>query len=380
MPEYGPPRVLLVSAFFPAHGGGIEVVAGALATHLGAAGIAMHWMAGGPREEHPATWPGATVDAAPSWDPLERRLGLPFPLWGPAGLARLWRRVGEHDVVHVHDFLYLPTLAAMLFAALRGRPVVLTQHIGDIPYRSRVAHAVLTGLNRSLGGLVLRRVTQAVFVGLPVQRYFETFVRFKRPPLLIPNGVDHTRFYPPESPPQGELRLLFVGRFVEKKGLLLLRHCLDLPGATWTLVGDGPLAMPVSPQVQVTGRLGPSEVARHMREADLLVLPSTGEGFPLVVQEALASGTPVLVSTEVFEAFPSIDDRCVFHVEVRGDAPRQALRDRLCALLADPGRLREARGAAAALARQWDWTVTAQRYAVLYRGLAHTAPHALPSQ
>lgn len=373
------PRVLQVSAFFPAHGGGIEVVAGALAAHLGAAGIALHWIAGGPREEHPAAWPGATLDAEPSWDPLEARLGLPFPVWGPASLARLWRRVGEHDVVHVHDFLYLPTLAAMLFAAMRGRPVMLTQHIGDIPYRSRGARALLTALNRSLGALVLRRVAQAVFVGLPVQRYFESFVRFRRAPQLIPNGVDHALFHPPASPPEGGLRLLFVGRFVEKKGLALLRHCLDLPGASWTFAGNGPLAPPAGPQVQLAGRLAPAEVARQMREADLLVLPSTGEGFPLVVQEALASGTPVLVSTEVFEAFPSVDERCVFHVELRGTAPQQALRERLRALLAEPARLREARTAAAALARQWDWTVTAQRYAELYRGLAQAAPNALPS-
>lgn len=366
-------RVLQVSAFFPAHGGGIEVVAGALASRMSGAGIELHWMAGGPREEQPASWPGATLDAEPAWDPLERRLGLPFPIWGPASLLRLWRRVGACDVVHVHDFLYLPTLAAMLFAALRGRPVVLTQHIGEIPFRSRGARALLAGLNRSLGAFVLRRVAQAVFVGLPVQRYFERFVTFRRPPRLIPNGVDHGLFHPPESPPHGALRLLFVGRFVEKKGLALLQRCLDLPGARWVFVGSGPLAPTAGPQVQLAGRLSPGDVAAQMRQADLLVLPSTGEGFPLVVQEALASGTPVLVSTEVFEAFPSVDERCVFHVELRGDEPAAALRDRLAALLARPAALREARTAAAALARQWDWTATTQHYAALYRELAHAA-------
>lgn len=372
-------RVLQVSAFFPAHGGGIEAVAGALALRLAATGVALHWMAGGPRDEHPAAWPGATLDAAPSWDPLERRWGLPFPIWGPASLARLWRRVGEHDVVHAHDFLYLPTLAAMLFAALRGKPVVLTQHVGHIPYRSRAALALLTGLNRSLGAFVLRRVAQVVFVGLPVQRYFEGFARFRRPPRLIPNGVDHTLFHPATASPQGELRLLFVGRFVEKKGLPLLLPCLDLAGASWTFAGNGPLVPPPGPKVRLAGRLRPAEVAQQMRQADLLVLPSTGEGFPLVVQEALACGTPVLVSTEVFEAFPGVDERCVFHVELRVESPVQALRECLRALLAEPARLRKARTAAAALARQWDWTSTAQRYAELYGTLAHAAPNAPPS-
>lgn len=372
-------RVLQVSAFFPAHGGGIEVVAGALASRMQAAGIKLHWMAGGPRAEWPAGWPGATLEALPSWDPLERHLGIPCPLWSPASLVRLWRRVGEHDVVHVHDFLYLPTLAAMLFAALRGRPVVLTQHIGDIPYRSRTARGLLTGLNRSLGAFVLGRVAQAVFVGQPVQRYFESFVRVRRPPRLIPNGVDHTRFHPPATPPEGVPQLLFVGRFVEKKGLSLLSHCLDLPEARWTFVGAGPLEPMAGPQVRLAGRLGPEAVAEAIRSADLLVLPSTGEGFPLVVQEALACGTPVLVSTEVFEAFPSVDERCVFHVELRGAAPERALRERLQQVLADPPMLRAARAAAAALARQWDWDLTVRRYADLYRGLAGAASNPLPT-
>jgi glycosyltransferase involved in cell wall biosynthesis len=372
-------RVLQVSAFFPAHGGGIEVVAGALAARLPDAGVALHWMAGGPRNEWPETWHRATLDAAPAWDPLERHLGLPFPIWSPASIARLWRRVGEHDVVHVHDFLYLPTLAAMLFAALRGRPVVLTQHIGDIPLRSRSARCLLTVLNHSLGAFVLRRVAQAVFVGRPVQRYFERFARFRRPPCLVPNGVDHTRFHPPQVPPAGGLQLLFVGRFVEKKGLRLLHHCLKLRGASWTFVGSGPLAPPAGPQLRLAGRLGPEQVAQAFRAADLLVLPSTGEGFPLVVQEALACGTPVLVSTEVFEAFPSVDERCVFHVELRGAAPEQALCRRLQQLLADPDRLRGARTAAAELARQWDWGATVQSYVDLYRELTPAAPLSRPT-
>ncbi|WP_457354857.1 glycosyltransferase family 4 protein [Roseateles sp. P5_D6] len=366
-------RVLQISAFFPAHGGGIEIVAGALATRLPNAGVEVHWMAGGPREEWPDRWPGATLDCEPAWDPLGRRLGLPFPIWGAASFGRLWRRVGQHDVVHVHDFLYLPTLAAMLFAALRRRPVVLTQHIGSIPYRSRFARGLLTLLNRSLGAFVLRRVAQVVFVGLPVQHHFERFVHFRRAPRLIPNGVDHALFYPRLAASEGPLRMLFVGRFVEKKGLPLLRQCLDLPGASWTFVGDGPLAPQGGPRVQLTGRLNAGQVAQQLREADLLVLPSTGEGFPLVVQEALASGTPVLVSTEVFEAFPGVDEGCVFHVELRNGAPERALRERLSQLLAQPERLRKARVAAVELSRQWDWDTTVQRYVDLYHGLARPA-------
>lgn len=381
-----PPWVLQVSAFFDGHGGGIEVVAGQLARRLARGGrVRVHWMAGGAADEQPVLGqPGLQLEWVASVDPLERRIGLPAPLWGWAGLRALWRAVGRAQLVHVHDVLYAPSLLALLFAALRGRPTLLTQHIGEIPFRGRLPRAVLAGLNRSLVAAVMRRVGQVVFVGRPVQRYFEGFVRFRRPPLLNPNGVDAQRYHPLPRPPADAavpVALLFVGRFVEKKGLLLLRHCLDLPGARWTFVGSGPLP-PVAEgltqaPVQRPGKLPPEAVVAHYQAADLLVLPSTGEGFPLVVQEALACGTPVLVSAEVAEAFPALDPRCVFQVELRGVAdPAAALRLRLADLCADPAALRAARPLAVALAGQWRWERCVQVYEAAYAacGLALAEP------
>lgn len=371
--------VLMVSAFFPAHGGGIEVVAGELVVGLRAVGLNVQWMAGGKRGELPIelSEKGVELEFAKSIDFLERRLGLPLPMWGWDSMVSLWRRVGRADVVHVHDFLYMPTLLAMLFSLLRGRPVVLTQHIGGIPFKSLISRGVLFCLNRTIGRLVLSSVNQVVFVGRPVLEYFDKFVRFRAKPRLVSNGVDHRKYFPLDrevSEVDGCCNILFVGRFVEKKGVALLRGCIDLPGVDWTFIGWGPLsplcwADELPANVRVFEGLRSEQLVPYFQEADLLVLPSTGEGFPLVVQEALSCGTPVLVSREVADAFPSIDPDCVFDVELRCVSPEVRLRTALAALVSDPTRLAAARRVAHTLSLQWSWENCVDDYLDLYRGV-----------
>lgn len=374
-------KVLQVSAFFPAHGGGIEAVAGQLASRLAASGIQMRWMAGGAAAEAPppADWPGVAIHWARSVDPLERRVGLPAPLWSPGSVVALWRAVGWADLVHIHDYLYMPSMLAACFARWRRRPLVVTQHIGEIPFGSAWARRLLRTLNRSVGASVLGRADQVVFVGRPVMATFSAFTAFRAPAQLLPNGIDHERYRPlprTQPDPDAPVSLLFVGRFVEKKGLQLIRPLLPLAGARWSFIGWGPLppAVASSPEVQLLGRLPSAAIVPHYQQADLLVLPSSGEGFPLVVQEALACGTPVLVSREVAQAFPTSDPRCVFDVELRVPDPERALAQALKALVADRQRLYEARDAAVALAAQWSW----ERCVDAYRGIYDRVLSRLP--
>jgi colanic acid/amylovoran biosynthesis glycosyltransferase len=120
---------------------------------------------------------------------------------------------------------------------------------------------------------------------------------------------------PPVAPHAGDEQpyLLFVGRFVEKKGathLLKAVRLLRNDGAAPRLmmIGDGPLAGQLRrtaaslPEVSFLGWQAPAEVRARMRGAMALIVPSataaTGdeEGLPTVVLEAMAQGTPVIGS------------------------------------------------------------------------------------
>jgi glycosyltransferase involved in cell wall biosynthesis len=98
-----------------------------------------------------------------------------------------------------------------------------------------------------------------------------------------------------------------VGRFVEKKGLHLIerlaRRRTDL---TFILAGWGPIDPGAwrLPNVHVrSGLQGPSLVPLY-QSSDVFILPSIGEGLPLVLQEALACGLPVICGQETAAADP----------------------------------------------------------------------------
>src|SRR5262245_28313174 len=119
-------RVTLVTHYYPAHRGGVERIAGQLAARLARDGVAeVEWHASD-CDPPPPPLPGLTCVPASSANFAERHLGFPYPVWSPAALARLARACRDADVVHIHDCLYLPCLAASAAARRAGKPLLVT--------------------------------------------------------------------------------------------------------------------------------------------------------------------------------------------------------------------------------------------------------------
>lgn len=348
-------KVVMMSPFFPLHGGGIEVVAGQLARRLGCSGCQVDWFASGIRDEIPVETEGVAVHSVRAIDLTEKRLGLPWPIWGIGSLRNLYAAIGRADVVHVHDYIYMPTVMAYIFSRIWRKPFFITQHIGKIEYKSAWARGILSFLNRTLGAFLLSRAEEVFFVSPIVREYYSGIVG-RSIGRLLPNGVDHDVYrYADKVGRDLLLRVLFVGRFVEKKGINLLNECLDIPGLRWVFLGQGPTQPAEGLNTRVIRNLRGEDVVPWYQWADVLVLPSKGEGFPLVVQEALSCGTPVLISEEVASAFVKKDQSCVFTVNLESEFALDFLRKALLALRDDITSLRESGRMARELSTQWSW-------------------------
>ncbi|HEY2177311.1 MAG TPA: glycosyltransferase family 4 protein [Caulobacteraceae bacterium] len=308
-------KVLTLSPYFESHRGGVELVAGRLAREFAHRGCEVTWLACDASPAPPAE-PGLAAVSIAALNITERRLGTPFPIPSPSGVAAIAAAARNCDIVVAHDGLYLPTQIAARAARRAGKPVLIVQHIGAIPYRNPLLRGAMSAANALLAAPLLARADQVVFISRTTAAFFAD-VRFSAPPAEIFNGVDTAVFRAADDPaaaragfglPADRPVALFVGRFVERKGLAILRRVAgERADITFAFAGWGhldPAAWGLG-NVAVFGGLAGEGLARLYQGADLLVLPSRGEGFPLVVQEALASGLPVVCGAETAAADPA---------------------------------------------------------------------------
>jgi phosphatidylinositol alpha-mannosyltransferase len=292
----------------------------------------------------------------------------------PDGIHRLRRELGagEFDVVHVHE-PPAPTIGWDA-CSFRGAPVVGTFH-AYAPKFVPNKIAVALGARRKFNQLSARiAVSEAAeWTG---RRWFGGNYE------IVPNGVDvdaapafdaaGTRA---AGPVPGELRVLFVGRSEERKGLPVLLRAFEALAeqvpARLVIVGTEPnevtrsLADPDSlNSIDALGTVTRERLWSEFAAADVLCAPSlSGESFGMVLTEAFAAGTPVIASD--IAGYSDVVTDGVDGVLVPPGDP-QRLAEELQALYLAPERRLEMGASAKVSAERFDWSHVASRIEEVY--------------
>lgn len=254
-------------------------------------------------------------------------------IWSRSAERRVRAALAAHrpQVMHVHNTFTAASPSVYAASAAQRIPVVQTLHnyrfvcpvatafrdghvctdcVGrSVPWPS-VAHACIRGSRpQSLvvaATITIHRARGTFRHGIAAYLALTEFQR----QLMIDGGLPahHIRVVPnflePDPGPGSDSRagLLFVGRLAPEKGIpVLLEAARIVPGIV-RVAGTGPLIRmaeqaDAAGDVAYLGSLARSSVVEQLRQSIALVLPSVWfEGFPLVVLEAFASGTPVIAS------------------------------------------------------------------------------------
>jgi len=324
--------------------------------------------------------------------------GFPEPMTFSLRAARILnRRLGQFDVVHDNQTLGV----GMLSVARTGVPLVTTIH-HPMTFDRRVDLAAAKGWRKlsvrrwygfvRMQTAVARRLRHVLTVSESSKR--DIVAEFGVPPdaiEVIPLGVEPEVFSLPEqprvpgrivamasadTPMKGVATLLeaFAKLRTEREVELLLITRPKPGGRTERIVER----LSIKESVRFVSGLSDTELARVVGSAEVACVPSLYEGFSLPTVEAMACGTPLVVSRA--GAIPEVvgdDGRCADLV-APGDV--EELAHALAALLDDPDR-RHRMGAAGrrrALDR-FSWRAVAEATAAAYARAVEmqhsTAPH-----
>jgi glycosyltransferase involved in cell wall biosynthesis len=357
--------------------GGVEVHASELYPRLQALGANVVVMGRTPYRpaDSPVQWRGVSV----RWISSPRLQGVEALVHTFLGV--LYAAVRRPDVLHVHavgPWLLVP------LAKLLGLRVLVTHH-GEDYLREKwnaPARAVLR-LGETLG---MRFADDCIVISSALLELAR--MKYHREATLIPNGVGepalhNSRLVLERYGLTPQRYVIQVSRLVPEKrqlDLITAFKAAGLPGWKLLLVGGAQGSQRYADLVREhiaaddsivnTGFLSSPEVQELLRHAGIFALPSSHEGLPISLLEAMKLGTPVVASDIAANREMRLDENCYFRV---GDADTLCRRLRELASL-DENERRLLAERLTGLCARYDWDLIAESTMKVVERLAGRPP------
>ena len=223
--------------------------------------------------------------------------------------VRLLPKLGraKFDVIDCQGFPFFSCFTAKINSLFGGSPLVITLHevwndywyeyIGKAGFFGKLVEKLMVNLTGRI--ITVSKKTKA---DLKAMKSSEKSV-------VIPNGIDFN-YISRITPADEKSDVIFAGRLIKEKNVeLLIRTVPDvrekIPDIKCCIIGDGPERakleklvqdLDIQNNVEFKGFMKDySDLISYMKSSEVFVLPSTREGFGIVVIEANACGLPVVV-------------------------------------------------------------------------------------
>lgn len=290
---------------------------------------------------------------------FERVEGIPvhrLPVPGSKPIASLSYTIAalillkkiKPDVLHAHE-MFSTTTTAVATKAILKRPVIVTAHSSG--YFGDISRLKKKFLGKQRLKTFCRNVDCFVAISNLIDRELQEVGVTPEKIVHIPNAVDINLFYPLTTEekqtlqerlglPSDSLIIIYTGRLSKEKRpenlfKVWTRIREEFPNSLLLVLGTGPqeqeLKSQLSPGIQMLGKTG--DVASYLQVSDLFVLPSSAEGLPVSLLEAMACGLPA-VATAVGGTPEVLENNSSGLLIPPDDLP--ALQSAICEMLANP--------------------------------------------
>lgn len=252
-------KILIVTHYFKPHIGGIEIVAYNQAKELVKKGHEVTIVTSKlNREKAVEQKEGIRIVRVTAWNLFEKKFDVPYPIFSPRLISTINKEIKGNEIIHAHGALYLGSFISSLFARIYKKPFLVTEHVGFVKYKSSIINFVEKIAFSTIGKITLDRSQKVLVLNKNTKNFLESLTH--KPIAYLANGVDTNLFKPASAQAKILLRkkynfplnrklVLFVGRFVQKKGVDLLIEA-KTPEFDLVLVGQGNL-----PKIQKTQKV-----------------------------------------------------------------------------------------------------------------------------
>ena len=327
-----------------------------------------------------ASYPGVPRDPA---DVRVHRFAARLRIGNAPFIPQLARLRG-FNVIHLHQPFIFGAEAAVAAHLRTGTPLVSSYH--NELQAPGVKGLLFAGYDKIVTREALRRSARLTVLSMEHAREAPLLAAelARRPEAFapVPNGVDVETFRPGAEPglraalgiPVDAVVAAFCAKLdpahLTKRPDLAIAATARVDGLTLLMIGGGSLqeryeAEAAGAGVIFAGDQPHEEVARHLRAADFLVMPSTLESFGIVQLEAMASGLPVVIADLPGARGVSRDGEHGVHVEP-GDLDDLERGVRALVDAGPEGRRRMGEAARAHVVTHYAWERCAELLEVVY--------------